>query len=136
MKNATGTYKEVLARLKEKGCRMTQARTAVVKTLSEQGQPISIQELASLLSKIDEASVYRTVRLLEGEGLVEEIATSGGPARFALAHGHHHHAVCTSCGFVEHLACTLHAVQASVPKQFRSVDAHELTLYGLCKKCA
>lgn len=133
MKDAT---KEILNELGARGYRITKAREKVVETLLLQSQPISIQGLCASIIDIDEVSVYRTVALLVEEGFVEELALPGEAVRYALSEGHHHHAVCTACGFTDHIDCKGGEEQTSVPTTFKSIASHEVTLYGLCKKCA
>jgi Fur family ferric uptake transcriptional regulator len=125
---------EVLQELSMRGYRVTEARKSVVEKLKSVTQPVTIQSLCAALSHIDEASVYRTVRMLLQEGLLEEIRVAGKLSTYALSHGHHHHAVCTACGAMEHIEC--HSPQTAVPASFKTITAHEVTLYGLCKKCA
>lgn len=125
--------KNTIATLKERGYRITHARTAVVEALATQTRPHTIAEYVAHV-QVDEATVYRTFELLLTEELVERIDVEG-EARYALAHGHHHHIVCTGCGHTEHLPC-------STPKpklekhSFASITDHAVTFYGLCKNCA
>ncbi len=133
MKDATA---EILSELSHKGYRITKARKAVVAMLSKLGQPISIQGLCILVKDIDEVSVYRTMATLVKEGFAEELSLPGEGTRYALSHGHHHHAVCTSCGWMEHLDCKEESLKGKVPASFKSLQSHEVTFYGLCKKCA
>lgn len=131
MKKATD---EVVSELKARGYRITEARKKVIEQLALHKQPVSIQGLCGRIQGIDEASIYRTVSTLLSEGFLEEILLPGEASRYALSHGHHHHAVCTSCGIMEHIECSLSSLP--VPSSFSSVDTHEVTLFGLCKKCA
>ena len=130
MKKAT---KNILATLQERGYRVTKARQNVVDILACQGEPQTIKDLAAA-ADADEASVYRTIEMLRAEGLVEEIALIGSKPRFSLQHGHHHHIVCGDCGVVAHIPCEKVATP-KLPKDFASVDSHELTFYGRCKNC-
>lgn len=125
---------EILKQLSERGYRITEARKEVIGALARMKQPQSLPSLCAQVHVSDEASVYRTIRMLVEEGFAEEVVIQNQPPRYALSHGHHHHAVCTNCGFMEHIDCNLSRVHT--PSTFRSVDAHEMTLYGLCKKCA
>lgn len=133
MKDAT---KEILNELSGRGFRITQARKEIVEALARQSQPVSIQTLCATLSDTDEASVYRTIKVLVNEHFLEEIALQGEVPRYALSHGHHHHAVCTECGFMEHIECDSYPMSAKIPSSFKSLLSHEVILYGLCKKCA
>lgn len=125
---------DILRELSSRGYRITKARTQVLEALHKQSQPQTIGSLCAQSRNADEASVYRTIRTLVDEGFVEEIVLQGDTSRYALASEHHHHAVCTSCGVMEHVACASHKV--AVPSSFASIVEHEVTLYGLCKKCA
>ena len=131
MKDATH---EVLRELSSRGYRITKARQEVVSALVSAAQPLAIRALCERIRSSDEASVYRTVRMLVEEGLVEEIVVQNQASHYALAHEHHHHAICTNCGFMEHLECAMERLQK--PRSFTSIDSHEVTFYGLCKKCA
>lgn len=128
---------KILATLSERGYRVTNARKSIVKTLTMQAQPIATKALAALI-KSDETSVYRTIRMLVTEGLIEEISPLGETARYAVVcnHEHHHHAVCNECGFVTHVPCVVSTIDKKLPRGFKEIHSHEITLYGLCKKCA
>jgi Fur family ferric uptake transcriptional regulator len=132
MKDAT-TLKIVFL-LKERGYRVTQARIGVIGALSNGHVPQSIQSLCETV-KVDATSVYRTIAMLKKEGLIEEIITQGGIARYAISHGHHHHVVCTSCEKVVHIDC---GKEPKAPRHidgFATIVSHELTFYGLCSSC-
>jgi Fur family ferric uptake transcriptional regulator len=133
MKDAT---KEILHELSGRGFRITEARKEIIEALARQSQPVSIQTLCATLANTDEASVYRTIKVLARENFLEEIALQGEVPRYALSHGHHHHAVCTECGWMEHIECDPHSLSARIPSSFKSLLSHEVILYGLCKKCA
>lgn len=132
---------EALAR---KGTRRSSARDAVVAALAAQECCASAQEIHGRLrasgSTIGIASVYRTLELLHGMGLVTRVDTGDGVARFEPTHPggeHHHHLVCTSCGAVEAfqddaLEQAIHRVADRV--DFR-VDAHDVALRGACRAC-
>lgn len=120
--------------LKARGYRITPARTAIVDTLCGNHTPQTIQEVASAVT-VDEVTVYRTISLLLKESLIEEIPLQGGDTRYALGHGHHHHLVCTTCNYIEHLPCTFTKLPAPTSKQFARINHHEVTYYGTCKRC-
>lgn len=130
--------------LARKGTRRSSARDAVVAALAGQECCASAQEIHTRLrdggSTIGIASVYRTLELLHGMGLVTRIDTGDGVARFEPTHpdgGHHHHLVCITCGAVEAfeddaLEEAIHRVADRV--DFR-VDAHDVALRGACRAC-
>jgi Fur family ferric uptake transcriptional regulator len=80
----------------EKGLKMTGQRRTIARVLSEPGDHPDVEELyrraSALDSRISIATVYRTVRLLEENGILERRDFGGGRARYEPAeHGHHHH---------------------------------------------
>lgn len=130
----TNTSDELLHALAENGYRVTSARRNIVEAVVKSTTPVTIQELAQLVSA-DTASVYRTVSLLTERGLLEEIKVRGGRSRYATARHHHHHVVCRGCGVIAHTDCDQ---SLSAPKNipgFAQIDEHEVTFYGLCQTC-
>jgi len=125
---------EIVEALSSLGYRITQPRKEVIAALIDSSQPLTIQSLCAVVTVADEASVYRTIRMLVEEGLAEEIVVANQAPSYALAHGHHHHAVCTTCGFMDHVECAIKHL--ATPCSFTEIDTHDLTLYGLCKKCS
>ncbi len=136
MKDASTT---ILQELSTRGYRVTEARKNTLDTLASADQPLTIGEIAGKTDS-DEASVYRTIRMLVQEGFLEELVIAGSAPRYALLEHdeehHHHHVVCDGCGFVAHIPCEETEVQTAMPKEFAEVTAHEVILHGLCKKCA
>lgn len=125
---------KILNALKNKGYRFTKARECVVDTLVKSNRPLSIQEIVASV-KVDEVSVYRIIALLLSTSLIEELNLSGGPNKYAISHGHHHHVVCTNCNLIVHLDSDN---EPHTPKNipgFTKIDDHELTYFGLCTKC-
>ena len=135
MKDASTT---ILQKLSTRGYRVTEARKNTLDTLTSATQPLTIGEISGKTDS-DEASVYRTIRMLVQEGFLEELVIAGSAPRYALLHHddehHHHHVICDGCGFVAHVPCEETEVHTSLPKEFKQITAHEVTLHGLCKKC-
>jgi Fur family ferric uptake transcriptional regulator len=132
MKDAS---KKIITELTARGYRITKARTEVLETLAKTHSPLSIQAITEAVT-VDVVSVYRTVAMLKNEHLVEEINIQGEVTLYEIAHGHHHHAVCTSCSLLVHVSCE---AEQKTPKHipgFTSIDSHEVTYYGICAKCS
>lgn len=117
------------------GMRMTKSRKEIIELISRAHTPLTIQELAGLASS-NEASVYRTIKLLQEEGHLHEIHYPNGMHRYELGAKHHDHVICSSCGHTEHIACALTALAPLQIPHFKEIRAHEVTYYGLCTKCA
>jgi len=127
--------KDILDALAKRGYRVTTARREIVKALKKSPRALTIQALAEKVSA-DEASVYRTIKVLVDEHLVEEIVTVGVRPQYALEHGHHHHIVCATCGTVNHVPCTGMVSIPPLPRNFSQIHSHEVTYYGVCKVCS
>lgn len=132
------------AALARRGGRRSTARDAVLRALAEQDCCASAQEIHARLrvagSAVGIASVYRSLDLLHGLGLVTRVDTGDGVARYepALPGGeHHHHLVCDRCGGVEAfeddaLERAIHAVGDRVDFE---VTGHDVALRGVCRAC-
>jgi Fur family transcriptional regulator, ferric uptake regulator len=80
----------------ERGLKMTGQRRLIARVLSEAQDHPDVEEVyrraLALDNKVSIATVYRTVRLFEEQGILERHDFGGGRARYEPAeHGHHHH---------------------------------------------
>jgi Fe2+ or Zn2+ uptake regulation protein len=126
-------YTEVLLRLRNDGSRVTRAREEIVEALVSAHDPVTVADLTRRVLA-DEASVYRTVERLKSLGLLEEVRYPDGTTRYALVLDHHHHIVCTNCGYTAHLACVGEIAPPAHPR-FSEIVNHTITYYGLCTSC-
>jgi len=132
MNNAIEKVVEIL---RERGYRVTAPRISVLAELLRVKQPQTISDLAQKVDA-DEASVYRTVRVLEEEGFVESIRLPQRSTTYAFADSHHHHLVCNKCERVVHIPCNEHGLKTPRHPDFKEVCSHEVMFYGRCKSCA
>jgi Fur family ferric uptake transcriptional regulator len=99
----------------------------------------SVDELAADVRRRDPGigltTVYRAVAAMEAAGFIEALGARDGATLYArCAHGgHHHHLMCTGCGAVTDVECTLDT--ASGAHRGFEVTGHRLVLYGLCGAC-
>jgi Fe2+ or Zn2+ uptake regulation protein len=91
---------------------------------------LSARDLAKKLKNIDQASVYRTLNLLEELHLVN-VEMVDKEKLYCLAGEPHHHIICKLCGYMEKIKCDH---QFGKFKNFTNVF-HQLTLTGVCNKC-
>ena len=89
----------------ERGLKMTGQRRIIARVLSEADDHPDVEELyrrAALLDdRISIATVYRTVRLLEENGILQRRDFGPGRARYEPAeHGHHYHLIDVETGRV------------------------------------
>jgi Fe2+ or Zn2+ uptake regulation protein len=126
--------------LREHGKRLTAQRAAIWDVLAAKPDlHLSAEEVAARvkrrLSEVNPSTVYRTLDVLVGEGLVRRSDLGAGRAYFEPAHEHpHHHLVCTACGSVEHvhddvLGDLAGRIEGSA--SFR-LDDREITFFGTC----
>lgn len=119
--------------------RRTQQRESIRAALRECAQPVSAQELHTLLEGgAGLATVYRNLQRLADEGLVDALRRPNGELAFrACGGGHHHHLTCRQCGRVEEVrSCGLDRWAAEVAREhgFSGVE-HHAELTGLCSDC-
>jgi Fe2+ or Zn2+ uptake regulation protein len=133
---------KALARTAYRGPRVTAQRLAIARAAdSRVDRAFSIDELAADVRaaepRIGLATVYRAVAAMEATGFVEKLGMRDGAALYArCAHrGHHHHLMCTGCGAVTDVECTVDTRSASGHGDFQITD-HRLVLYGICGSCA
>jgi Fur family peroxide stress response transcriptional regulator len=83
-------------------------------------------------------TVYRTLWLLDGLGLITTLGPRRESVRFDPNLEHHHHYLCVQCGLAkdfESAELNVLAIPAHV-KKFGSVMATHVEVRGLCESCA
>lgn len=137
---------EFRERLKEKGCKITPQRQAVLEIIMEtQGEHLSSEEIYGLVKKrypeIGIATVYRTLQLLDSMGMVYKLDLDDGLSRYEISNDHedhrHHHLICIGCGKIYEVEeDLLDNIEVEILKKnkFRVTD-HRVKFYGYCRKC-
>ena len=145
-------YVRMLNTLKEEGYRVTAPRRALLRTLAETREPLSIQELHARVNpepepdeepeeEINLVTVYRFANLLVDLGLVRRVEFGQGYYRYERDESqegpHHHHIVCRQCGKVEDFhGCDLHDLTNRLEGDTGfKIERHQLELYGVCPQC-
>lgn len=121
----------------EKGLKMTGQRRVIATVLSEAADHPDVEELyrraVALDNRMSIATVYRTVRLFEENGILERRDFGGGRARYEPATpGPHHHIVDVDTGrvieFIDpDLEQAIHTIAARLGFDLVS---HRLELFG------
>ena len=117
----------------------------MVGALAEVGCGVTAREIGQLLDRrgdrVGVASIYRTLEVLEQEGLVQRFDVGETAARYepALPSGeHHHHLVCEHCGQVR--AFEDEDLERAISRLARrvefAIDGHDVTLTGKCPECS
>ena len=125
--------------LRSEGLRLTRQRRALLKVLSEAEDHPDATELHRRAQDVDDtvslATVYRTLNVLEGRGIVQRHAFEGAPSRFETADApHHDHIIDIESGeIVEFTSPEIERLQKEVARQRGyEVVSHRLELY--CRK--
>jgi Fur family transcriptional regulator, ferric uptake regulator len=129
-------------RLDRAGARLTEPRRRLAALIDRQPGPFTAADLLAAADAeaagIGRATVFRTIALLEAQGVIERIdLPAGDHAYVACARGHHHHAVCVQCGRVTDLP-DLDAGLDVAELERRSgyaIEAHRVELFGRCPEC-
>ena len=126
-------------------CRMkaTKPRLELIEFLFAEKGPASIADIyEKIKGKTCITTMYRTLERLVKAGFVQKVQISmDDRALYEIRYGrpHHHHAVCTSCGYTEDVSgCDQRELDMGARahlKKFRSIRSHSLEFFGLCRKC-
>jgi len=121
----------------ERGLKMTGQRRVIARVLSDSGDHPDVEELYRRASATDNrisiATVYRTVRLFEEQGILERRDFGGGRARYEPSgHGHHHHLIDIETGHVIEFEDAEHerVLQRIAAALGFDLVSHRLELFG------
>jgi Fe2+ or Zn2+ uptake regulation protein len=134
--------------LRKSGYKATPPRIAIMGMFAKNKHPLSAQGVVEHLraergrtAKIDQATVYRTLKSLKEKGILRTVDLRHNHAHYELATlGDHHHIICLRCGKIEDVPH--HGVEAMErtiiqnSKHFAEIRQHALEFYGICKACA
>ena len=121
---------------KIRGCgyKATPQRLAVLEAVAAE-QHQSLEGIRSRCPEVGMVTVYRTLGLFSGLGLVRRLDLGDGP-RYELADDHHHHLICEGCGEItEFEQCPLDLRGLPGVGDDFEVRAHSLEVYGTCSVC-
>ena len=122
------------------GLRSTPQRFAVMAFLTRQAGHPTAAEIFEAVNRVDprssRATIYNNLRDLVQAGLVREVAMEGRAARFDATGMRHYHFICDHCGNVEDLDWYSVSRPPAASLGKRVLRECELTLRGLCTKCA
>lgn len=133
----------IITALGRAGLRLTGARRVVADAVAgRRGHFTAEDVLAASRSRgplVGRATVFRSLELLTGLGLVERVDLPSGDHAYVACEPsiHHHHVVCSRCGrSVEVGELGLGPILARVESAtgFR-IESHRLELFGLCPEC-
>ena len=124
-----------------KGLKLTPQRRVIARVLSEAVDHPDVEEVYRRASKIDArisiATVYRTVRLFEEEGMLERHDFGDGKARYEESPSEHHdHLIDLESGrVIEFQDDEIEAIQQRIAARLGyRLTGHRLELFGLPAK--
>lgn len=123
---------------------MTPQRALIAEVAETLPGAFTVDDLAVAVrardAAIGTATVYRSVSAMAESGWLERVGERESSALFARCGAgghHHHHVVCDNCGCVAATECPVDVGAAATARSDGFVvTRHEVTLYGLCPKCA
>ncbi|MBM7069672.1 Fur family transcriptional regulator [Actibacterium sp. 188UL27-1] len=128
----------IIARLEEKGLRMTGQRRVIAEVLEASSDHPDAEELfhraSARDSKISIATVYRTVKLFEETGILDRLEFGDGRARYEDAErDHHDHLIDMNSGkVIEFCDPEIEALQEKIAAKLGyRLKGHRLELYGV-----
>ncbi|MGI8749827.1 MAG: Fur family transcriptional regulator [Thermoleophilaceae bacterium] len=133
---------ELALALREHGQRVTLPRLLVHRHVRRHGGHLTAEGLHSELSEelpsLSPATVYATLGLLEGLGLVRRVSTTGGAAVFDARVTEHHHMACRRCGRLEDVEASVDTEPARrrARRSGFSPEGAQVLITGLCADCA
>ena len=127
--------------IRSAGLRVTEPRVAVLAALERESHIDAeriFQSIRRTLPGTSVQAVHGVLSAFSQAGLVRRIEPAHSPALYERRVGdNHHHIVCSACGAVEDVDCTVGHSPCLTPSSssgFR-VQSAEVTFWGLCPNC-
>jgi Fe2+ or Zn2+ uptake regulation protein len=133
--------KTVDAGLLQSRYRLTKQRSAVLRALAD-GTHLSAETILERvrveLPGVSLGTIYRTLDILRGIGLVQIFSFGGSAARYEAALDKHHHLLCSTCRSLKNVAASgLAQIAREIAEREGYTDYdHALTIVGICADCS
>jgi len=129
--------------LRQRGYKLTPQRRAVLNVIAgsqDHLTPAEIyQDVQELYPTIGLVTVYRTLDILAGLGLICEVHAAGSCRSYLLRRPseHHHHLICSDCSsVVDFTDCDLTGIEKRLTEETGfDIKDHLLEFAGHCPKC-
>jgi Fur family ferric uptake transcriptional regulator len=128
--------------LKGTGHRLTSQRILILDAIADLGGHVTVEHIHQRVMQrnpgIDQATIYRTVRLLSALHLLNEVVLKGiAHYEYADPAARHHHMVCEHCGKAIHLPTRYLDELRSQLKNDTGFEPHmeHFSISGLCANC-
>jgi Fe2+ or Zn2+ uptake regulation protein len=132
----------LVARLRERGQRVTAQRLILHRTLHDIGRHATAEEIqraaSQRLPSVSLPTVYSTLELLEELGLARRVDAGAGPTLYDPRAERHGHFACRRCGRVSDLDADVETEPALAAARAAGLapDGAEVVVTGLCRSCA
>lgn len=131
---------EALQKLKNSDLKMTERRTRMLEIMYSEDRYLSAREVMEMLIEdypgISPDTIYRNLHSFSTLEILEETEIAGDKY-FRSNCGideHHHHFICTDCGYSEELTtCPLNFFKDQLGNS--EITSHRFELFGLCEAC-
>jgi len=123
------------------GYKVTEPRLGVLEAAVSHGGAFTAADLEAWLAANNrspgEASIFRTLKLLNDLGLMQRIHGVDECHRYTLSSGHAHRVVCTSCGSLTEFGdCAIDNLVARLEQATGyTIQSHLLEFFGRCPRC-
>lgn len=127
--------------LREHGIQVTAQRLAVMRAVSQHPHATAeavTESVCSQIGTISRQSVYDTLGVLSGAGLIRRIQPVGSPARYEDRTGdNHHHLICRGCGSLVDVDCAVGSAPCltAADSLGYEIDEAEVAYWGRCPEC-
>jgi Fur family ferric uptake transcriptional regulator len=137
------TEKKIENLLRQHGYKITSQRRVILKAITGVSEHMTPAEIHERVCRDDPGiglvTVYRTLEILAGLGLICEMHVGGSYRSYLMRRPdeHHHHLVCSDCGTViDFVDCDLSNLENKLAKDNNfKIDGHILEFIGRCRVC-
>lgn len=134
-------FQDAIKLLEDSDLKMTERRVRMIELMYAEDRYLSAKEVKELVEEdypgISPDTIYRNLHSFSVLGILEEAELQGEKV-FRSNCGvdeHHHHFICTNCGFSKELSmCPLSYYKDEI-KEFE-LSSHRFELFGLCADCS
>jgi Fur family transcriptional regulator, ferric uptake regulator len=138
----TDRVEAIIAKIRDRGGRATDARRATIGVLLNTGQVhLSAEDIVSQVKlqhpEVAESTIYRNLATLEDLGVVEHVHLGHGPSTYHLTEDSHQHLLCERCGKVIEVPEETFAPLANQLAATYGFQIHprHFAIMGLCRRC-
>lgn len=142
MNNPQTRLDEILEKLRQRYCRITPQRIAILKAFLQRPDHPSVEQVYVDVKKnfptTSLATVYKTVNLLKEVGEILEIGFADGSNRYDGNKPYPHpHLICTRCNTIIDPPVNLldqMAIEIADSTGYR-IESHQVEFFGVCPAC-